>query len=325
MSSEDEDVIDAAGMDLDDSSDEDDQLDSQFPVAPGQVDAEGKAIAEGATKVDNQQHDEEIVIDSNDDDEVASEDDDNEFPIGEDDEPQPEAAEADMAPPPVGGYNPADYAGLNIDSDIQEYISRYQPKNIELESPLRPFIPDYIPAVGEVDAFLKMPKPSGEAENLGIMNLDEPNMNCSDSAVLVMKYIQSKKTDGSSNQKIDITSIEMAESNQKEIQKWISSIEDLHKGRPMPSVAYTKAMPDFDTVMDEWPSQMEHAMKNFEFPGPDIAMSTEEYARLMCAMLNIPVHKTANNKGVIEALHMMFTVFSDFKENPHFQKQEQQV
>lgn len=93
----------------------------------------------------------------------------------------------------------------------------------------------------------------------------------------------------------------------------------------MPSVAYTKAMPDFDTVMDEWPSQMEQAMRNFEFPGPDIAMSTEEYARLMCAMLNIPVHKTANNKGVIEALHMMFTVFSDFKENPHFQKQEQEV
>ena len=53
MSSEDEDVIDAAGMDLD-SSDEEDNLDSQFPVAPGQVDAEGKAIVDGATKVDNQ-------------------------------------------------------------------------------------------------------------------------------------------------------------------------------------------------------------------------------------------------------------------------------
>lgn len=52
--SSDEDVIDAAGMDLDDSSEDDNQLDSQFPVAPGQVDSEGKAIVDGATKVDNQ-------------------------------------------------------------------------------------------------------------------------------------------------------------------------------------------------------------------------------------------------------------------------------
>ena len=57
------------------------------------------------------------MIDSNDDDEVASED-DNEFPIGEEDEPLPESSEAMAAPPPAGGYNPADYEGLNIDSDI---------------------------------------------------------------------------------------------------------------------------------------------------------------------------------------------------------------
>jgi intraflagellar transport protein 46 len=30
---------------------------------------------------------------------------------------------------------------------------------MELEAKLRPFIPEYIPAIGEVDAFLKMPRP----------------------------------------------------------------------------------------------------------------------------------------------------------------------
>ena len=42
-----------------------------------------------------------------------------------------------------------------------EYIQRYKPQKIELDTKMKPFIPDYIPAVGEVDAFLKMPKPDG--------------------------------------------------------------------------------------------------------------------------------------------------------------------
>lgn len=31
----------------------------------------------------------------------------------------------------------------------------------EIDTKLRAFVPDYIPAIGEVDAFLKMPRPDG--------------------------------------------------------------------------------------------------------------------------------------------------------------------
>jgi intraflagellar transport protein 46 len=41
----------------------------------------------------------------------------------------------------------------------------------------KPFIPDYIPSVGEVDAFLKMPKPDAKEEDLGITVIDEPALN----------------------------------------------------------------------------------------------------------------------------------------------------
>ena len=54
---------------------------------------------------------------------------------------------------------------------------------------LKPFVPEYIPCIGEVDAFLKMPKPDGQKEDLGITMLDEPALNCEDKAVLEMKYI----------------------------------------------------------------------------------------------------------------------------------------
>lgn len=35
-------------------------------------------------------------------------------------------------------------------------FSRYTPKTIEIEHKLQPFIPDFIPAVGDIDAFLKV-------------------------------------------------------------------------------------------------------------------------------------------------------------------------
>lgn len=48
---------------------------------------------------------------------------------------------------------------------------------IEINTELKPFIPDYIPAVGEVDAFLKIPRPDGEVEKLGLAIIDEPKLN----------------------------------------------------------------------------------------------------------------------------------------------------
>lgn len=82
-----------------------------------------------------------------------------------------------------GSYNPSDYANLKVDKDVKElfeYIGRFKPQNIELESNFKPFIPDYIPAVGEVDAFLKMPKPDYKEEDLGITVIDEPALNHAD-------------------------------------------------------------------------------------------------------------------------------------------------
>lgn len=63
-----------------------------------------------------------------------------------------------------GTYNPAEYANLQVSSEVKdlfEYIQRYKPQKIDLDTKLKPFIPDYVPAVGEVDACLKMPKPDG--------------------------------------------------------------------------------------------------------------------------------------------------------------------
>ena len=70
-----------------------------------------------------------------------------------------------------GAYNPQDYANLDVGGDIKEifdYISRYKPHEVELDTSLKCFIPEFIPAVGEMDAFIKIPQPSGAQDDLGL-------------------------------------------------------------------------------------------------------------------------------------------------------------
>lgn len=58
-----------------------------------------------------------------------------------------------------GAYNARDYQHLNVASEVRDlfqYIERYKPHEVQLEAPLRCFIPDYIPAIGELDAFIKV-------------------------------------------------------------------------------------------------------------------------------------------------------------------------
>lgn len=73
--------------------------------------------------------------------------------------------------------------------ELFEYIIRFKPQKIELDTKIRPFVPDFVPAVGEVDSFLKMPKPDGNNEELGITVLDEPALNSEDKTVLELKYV----------------------------------------------------------------------------------------------------------------------------------------
>jgi len=61
--------------------------------------------------------------------------------------------------PAGAGFNAAELRQLGIGAEIAEifqYVGRYRPKEIELETRLHPFIPDFIPCVGEFDAFLKV-------------------------------------------------------------------------------------------------------------------------------------------------------------------------
>jgi len=103
-----------------------------------------------------------------------------------------------------------------VSADLKElfhHISRYTPQIVELDTKLKPFVPEYIPAIGDIDAFLKVcgcvgfhyailvrhvlppslphilltyqvSRPDNKTESLGLTVLDEPRAKQSDPTVL---------------------------------------------------------------------------------------------------------------------------------------------
>lgn len=213
----------------------------------------------------------------------------------------------------AGGYKESDYAHLKVSHEIRElfqYIGRFKAQEIELETRLKCFIPEYIPAVGDMDAFLKVPRPDGQPDQLGLKMLDEPSLTQSDATVL---DLQLRSTSKKKHGDIVVRSIENAEKAPRDIDRWIKSIADLHRTKPPPQVHYTKTMPDIESLMQVWPEEFEELLGKTTLPSADLDMGLEQYVRVICALLDIPVHK-----NVYESLHVLFTLYLEFRSNQHF-------
>jgi intraflagellar transport protein 46 len=213
-----------------------------------------------------------------------------------------------------GAHNPADYHHLNVSDELQKlflHIDQYKPEDIALDATLKPFIPAYIPAIGQVDNFLKVPRPDGEEEKLGISSLDEPALHQTDPAVLELQLqVHSKKRNN-----ITVRSLEGGVSlphNKLQIENWINSIEALRKTKHSEKVSYKIPMPHLqDILMEPWPVDFNEAIKKETIVLPDVNldMSLAEYGKLLCSILDIPVHKG----HLIESIHLLFSLYMEFK------------
>lgn len=212
-------------------------------------------------------------------------------------------------------YNASDYKHLEVSSDIQnlfDHIERYKPHDVELDTQMKPFIPDYIPAVGDIDSFLKVPHPEGKKDGLGLTVLDEPAAQQSDPTVLDMRLrLASKQTN---LKPITVRCIENADKEPKKITRWIENIQKVHREKPPPTVVYSKNMPDIEKLMQVWPHDFEELLKTVPLPPANIDLTTEQYSRIVCSVLDIPVYE-----NLTESLHVLFTLYSEFKNNQHFQ------
>lgn len=217
-------------------------------------------------------------------------------------------------------YDPADYDDLQVTPEIKDmfqFITRYSYQVIELEHKLKPFIPDFIPSVGDADPFIKIPRPDGKQDMIGLNVLDEPCVQQSDPTVLDLQLRAiSKQTTA---KQIVVKSLPDTKNNSKQIDKWIENIQKLHQAKPPPNVHYTKNMPDIDTLMQEWPPDLEELLNKVSLPSADMDCSLDDYVKVICSILDIPIYKSNQNNDKVQALHVLFTLYNEFQNSQHFQ------
>nr|CAI5849817.1 unnamed protein product [Callosobruchus analis] len=227
-----------------------------------------------------------------------------------------------------GEYDPKMYENLDVDDDIKDvfqFIQRYIPQQLNLDYKFKPFIPEYLPAVGDIDAFLKVIPPDVTIDGqkfdekplrLGLNVLDEPALNQSDSALLHLQ-LRAASADLSlhRNEKhVVAKKVDNVEKNSKIIDKWIKDISDLHKTKSSTFVRYSEPMPDLDDLMQQWPEDMENKLKADGFPKPKPEDSLSEYIDTVCSIFEIPVLKKKT-----QSLHLLFCLYAAIKQTQLYQ------
>ena len=75
------------------------------------------------------------------------------------------------------------------------------------------------------------------------------------------------------------------------VDKWIRDIEELHRNQPPHTVQYSRAVPEIDSLMQEWPQQFEELLLEATIPSSSMDMPLSSYVDVICSLLDIPVYK----------------------------------
>ncbi|KAJ3038286.1 Intraflagellar transport protein 46, partial [Rhizophlyctis rosea] len=222
--------------------------------------------------------------------------------------------------------------------ELFSQIASYEPETIELQPELKCFVPDYIPSIGDIDPMIKVSIPArwpdvmdkqvkaSALPSLGLIVLDEPATAQSDPAVLDLKLRALSKSHSHTTSAAThaVRSIPLsfsqhdpaARAGQKALVQWVKNTYDLHVHKPPDRVDYSRPMPDVETLMAEWPEEVERGLSqgDVSLPPPDIDLPLPDYTRLLCSILDIPVHNqpldgksrnpSSTARAHIEALHV---------------------
>lgn len=110
-----------------------------------------------------------------------------------------------------------------------------------------------------------------------------------------------------------VTSIASPQTNPRAVDSWVESISALHRSKPPASVQYVRPMPDIDSLMQEWPGELEELLGRLQLPPARLHCSPAQYADAVCGLLDIPVYSSR-----IQSLHLLFSLYLEFRDSQHF-------
>lgn len=156
------------------------------------------------------------------------------------------------------------------------HISAYTPESILPKYYLAPFIPEFLPCIGDIDPILQIPPPDRINGNLtkdvipdqvylGLKYLDEPNIEQSDPAVVDYElrsfYVGQKMTSGKSESKVRSISLHGSgkEQGMKAIQSWLNNAKESFKTH-VNDLEYQALEGDIEGLMQQWPSELDLAL-----------------------------------------------------------------
>ncbi|XP_014217668.1 intraflagellar transport protein 46 homolog [Copidosoma floridanum] len=208
-------------------------------------------------------------------------------------------------------YDSKQFEDLNVSAEVKELfqnITRYTPQKMDLQYKLIPLIPDYIPAVGDIDAFLKVPRPDEAPDKLGLAVLDEPAADQSEPAVLHLQLRSRSRSAVSSSKASVVKRLEDASRQGRLIDKWIDDMNQLHRSKHPPAVQLTNRYPSPDALLEPWPLEIEDKLNLVHAPNLlQLDLDLLQLVDVICAVLDIPVY--GDNK--IEALHVLFALYTE--------------
>jgi intraflagellar transport protein 46 len=241
--------------------------------------------------------------------------------------PSPKSRYSDLDPenePPRRANSPRDRAWADSTADLTKLFSlvnAFIPEPVELQVHWKPFLPDLVPAIGTIDAFIKIPRPDEKIDELGLFVLDEPSISQSNPQILRMELREQYGLTSPDNQcTAYIGCIEDPQKDHKALSSWLDSLEEIHRNRPPPAVIYSSKMPEMESLMEPWTDKFEEVLRALVLPGDDLDLTFDEYARVICSILDIPVRG-----NIIESLHCLFSLYSQFEGNLYFQSQRQRT
>ncbi len=74
-------------------------------------------------------------------------------------------------------------------------------------------------------------------------------------------------------------------------------------------------MPDIDALMRMWPQEIEDALQVLKMPTFEMDISLQDFASITCTILDIPIYPNNPQRNLIESLHILFTLYTEFKQN----------
>ncbi|EDW55639.1 intraflagellar transport protein 46 [Drosophila sechellia] len=221
--------------------------------------------------------------------------------------------------------SPEKWEDLSVPGELKElfpYIVKYTPQTIDTPFHLQPFIPEFVPAVGDVDALLKVQAPpllqpqrqkelNDHLEKLGLWLLDEPSGAQSEPSLLNMKLrsVLSGSMGRNPRHASSASLVPTARSG-KDIEKWITEVEQVHMTQSMYDAQPRK---DIDVLLEDWPrsfgdEETINALDQAYRSCLQQNISVAEYVGVLCERFGVegPLESQAD---YIHNVHTLFALY----------------